>query len=61
MGCLFFDLRKASITEFQNEVYLCILPNYFVELMKMPTHLREGLRDVVHQGQTLLSSFFSHI
>jgi hypothetical protein len=33
------------------------LPNSFAELMKDPTHLREGPRDVVHQGRTPLSSF----
>jgi hypothetical protein len=31
--------------------------NSFVELMKNPTHLRAGPRDVVHQGRTPLSSF----
>jgi hypothetical protein len=55
--CLFFDPSKDSIAYFPNEVYLCIFPNSFVELIKMPTHLREGPRDVVHQGRTLLSSF----
>jgi hypothetical protein len=36
---------------------LCIFPKYFEELIKMPTHLREGPRGVVHQGRNPLSSF----
>jgi hypothetical protein len=33
------------------------LQNSFAELMKEPTHLRAGPRDIVHQGRTPLSSF----
>jgi hypothetical protein len=42
---------------FQNEAFLCIFPNSFVELMKDLTHLRIGPEDVVHQGKNPLSSF----
>jgi hypothetical protein len=33
------------------------LPNSFVELIKEPSHLKAEPRNVVHQGQTPLSSF----
>jgi hypothetical protein len=30
---------------------------FFVELIKRPTHLRAGPKDVVHQGRNSLSNF----
>jgi hypothetical protein len=32
------------------------LPYSFAQLIKDPTHLREGTRDIVHQGRNSLSS-----
>jgi hypothetical protein len=37
------------------------LPNSFAKLMKEPTHLRTVTEDIVHEGRTLLSSFFIQI
>jgi hypothetical protein len=55
--CLFSDMSKDFASYFQNEVYLCILPNSFVELIKRHTHLRAGPGDVVHPGTNLIIKF----
>jgi hypothetical protein len=36
-------------------------PNSFVELIKIPTHLRERPGDVVHQGRNFVIKFFLFI